>query len=263
MGKVTNTRDSLPCVQRKRYVLAFRLGTSTGYLTPFFREMLEHSSAASASCGTHFGLTKLVTSTCCSPAATRPSTSSIFVASDTCMNCLLWQLCQSDIDCVLALHSLCYTRCFSFCNPSRGETSTRVTSVGRSKFPNFCVSKEFVVRVFVSKDPIACLMISTITHRFAVIMQPKPINAQRRRHARELLCQAGLSQHCPGQHMLSLLSNQRPGASSPSRACSVGLQCRLTKLEVDSLVSEQKMKVHRSYGHEDCQMAKLADQTAH
>ncbi len=108
--------------------------------------MLAHSSAASASCGTHFGLTKLVTSTCCSPAATRPSTSSIFVAVDTCMNCLSWQVCQSDIDCVLVLHSLCYTRCFSFCNPSRGETSTRVTSVGRSKFPILCVSNEFVVK---------------------------------------------------------------------------------------------------------------------
>jgi hypothetical protein len=123
------------------------LGTSTGYLTPFFREMLEHSSAASASCGIHFGLTKLVTSTCCSPAATRPSTSSIFVAVDTCMNCLSWQLCQSDNDCFLALQYLCYTCCFSFCNPSRGETSTRVTSVGRSKFPILCVSNEFVVKV--------------------------------------------------------------------------------------------------------------------
>ena len=122
------------------------LGTSTGYLTPFFREMLEHSSAASASCGTHFGLTKLVTSTCCSPAATRPSTSSIFVAVDTCIYCLSWQLCQGDTVYVWALQYLCYTRCFSFCKPSRGETSTRVTSVGRSKFPILCVSNEFVVK---------------------------------------------------------------------------------------------------------------------
>ncbi len=35
----------------------------------------------------------------------------------------------------------------SFCSPSRGETSTRVTSVGRSKFPILCVSNEFVVRM--------------------------------------------------------------------------------------------------------------------
>ena len=147
MSIVIDTRDSLPCVQQKRSVLAFRLGTSTGYLTPSFRKMLAHSSAASASCGTHTGLTKLVTSTCCSPAATRPSTSSIFVAVDTCIIGLLWQMCQSNTGYVLALYGLCCTRCFSFCKPSRGETSTRVTSVGRSTFPALCVSNDFFVRV--------------------------------------------------------------------------------------------------------------------
>ena len=43
--------------------------------------------------------------------------------------------------------------------------------------------------------------------------------------------------------MLSLISSPKPTASSPCRASSAGLQCRLTKLEVDcALVSEQIMK---------------------
>src|SRR5512133_2925119 len=62
------------------------------------------TSALSAICGTHFGLTKLVTSISLQPAACSRCTSSIFTAAGT--------------------------GCASFCSPSRGPTSTRVTWVG-------------------------------------------------------------------------------------------------------------------------------------
>src|SRR6476659_2593141 len=62
------------------------------------------TAALSAICGTHFGLTKLVTSISRRPAACRRWTSSILTAASTV--------------------------CFSFCRPSRGPTSTRVTREG-------------------------------------------------------------------------------------------------------------------------------------
>ncbi len=64
------------------------------------------TAALSPICGTHFGLTKLVTSISFSPAAWRRCTSSILTAASTA--------------------------CFSFCRPSRGPTSTRVTLLGRA-----------------------------------------------------------------------------------------------------------------------------------
>ena len=62
------------------------------------------TAALSAICGTHFGLTKLVTSISRRPAACRRCTSSILAAAAT--------------------------GCFSFCSPSRGPTSTSVTLAG-------------------------------------------------------------------------------------------------------------------------------------
>src|SRR5690606_15828325 len=63
--------------------------------------MPANTSAASASCGTHLGLTKLVASMLCSPVAESRSTSAILSAVDTIA--------------------------FSFCSPSRGPTSTMRT----------------------------------------------------------------------------------------------------------------------------------------
>src|SRR5262245_8528242 len=60
--------------------------------------------ALSAICGTHLGLTKLVTSISRQPAACKRCTSSILTSEPTGMD--------------------------SFCSPSRGPTSTRVTRVG-------------------------------------------------------------------------------------------------------------------------------------
>src|SRR5207342_1135481 len=60
--------------------------------------MPEYTSAASASCGTHFGLTKLVASMLRSPVADRRSISAILSAVAMMV--------------------------FSFCRPSRGPTST-------------------------------------------------------------------------------------------------------------------------------------------
>jgi hypothetical protein len=62
------------------------------------------TAALSAICGTHFGLTKLVTSISFSPAACRRCTSSTLSAAET--------------------------GCCSFCSPSRGPTSTSVTWAG-------------------------------------------------------------------------------------------------------------------------------------
>src|SRR5688572_26491172 len=64
------------------------------------------TSAASASCGTHFGLTKLVASMLSRPVAVSRSISSIFAAVGTSV--------------------------FSFCSPSRGPTSTMRTATGRA-----------------------------------------------------------------------------------------------------------------------------------
>src|SRR4249919_3957965 len=64
------------------------------------------TSAASASCGTHFGLTKLVASMLCRPAADRRSINAILSA--------------------VAMIA------FSFCRPSRGPTSTMRTRLWRA-----------------------------------------------------------------------------------------------------------------------------------
>src|SRR5690606_27685357 len=63
------------------------------------------TSAASASCGIHFGLTKLVASMLCRPVAERRSINSILAAVGTIV--------------------------FSFCRPSRAPTSTIRTRPGR------------------------------------------------------------------------------------------------------------------------------------
>jgi hypothetical protein len=70
------------------------------------------TAALSAICGTHFGLTKLVTSISRNPAACRRWTSSILTAASTI--------------------------CFSFCSPSRGPTSTSVTREGSMATPWAC-----------------------------------------------------------------------------------------------------------------------------
>src|SRR3954470_14227520 len=67
------------------------------------------TAALSAICGTHFGLTKLVTSISRTPAGGSRCTSSILTAASTV--------------------------CFSFCSPSRGPTSTRVTREGSMASP--------------------------------------------------------------------------------------------------------------------------------
>jgi hypothetical protein len=64
------------------------------------------TSAPSAICGTHFGDTKLVTSMLRKPASVSRSTSSTLTSTGIV--------------------------CFSFCSPSRGPTSTRVTLLGRA-----------------------------------------------------------------------------------------------------------------------------------
>src|SRR5687768_9356887 len=66
--------------------------------------MPAYTSAASASCGTHLGLTKLVASIDRRPVADRRSTSAILSAVATIV--------------------------FSFCSPSRGPTSTMRTAAG-------------------------------------------------------------------------------------------------------------------------------------
>src|SRR5690606_9868825 len=66
--------------------------------------MPANTSAASASCGTHFGLTKLVASTVRRPVVDRRSMSAILSAAGTCAA--------------------------SFCRPSRGPTSTMRTWAG-------------------------------------------------------------------------------------------------------------------------------------
>src|SRR5688500_12560572 len=69
--------------------------------------MPANTSAASASCGTHFGLTKLVASMVRRPVAVSRSISSIFAAAGTSV--------------------------FSFWRPSRGPTSTMRTGRGRAR----------------------------------------------------------------------------------------------------------------------------------
>src|SRR5918995_5391580 len=81
-----------------------RLGTNAVYLVPCARSMRASTSAASAICGTHFGLTKAVTSTTGRPALESRSTNATLSAVE-----------------IAAL---------SFCSPSRGPTSTTVTRLG-------------------------------------------------------------------------------------------------------------------------------------
>ena len=81
-----------------------RLGVRTVYRVPGRRAMAASTSLFSASCGTHFGLTKLVTSTTGRPAAAS-------------------MLARSILTSVLI-------RPFSFCRPSRGPTSTTFTYSG-------------------------------------------------------------------------------------------------------------------------------------
>jgi hypothetical protein len=82
----------------------FMLGVSTLRRTPCKRAMPAITAAASAICGTHFGLTKLVTSISFIPAA-----------------------CSA---CTSATLSSVRTGRASFCSPSRGPTSTSVTRWG-------------------------------------------------------------------------------------------------------------------------------------
>src|SRR5687768_4872529 len=78
-----------------------RLGTSAVYLVAGARSMRARTSAASAICGTHFGLTNAVTSTTDSPERASRFTNETLSAVEIAT--------------------------FSFCNPSRGPTSTMVT----------------------------------------------------------------------------------------------------------------------------------------
>ena len=82
----------------------FMFGTSTLRRRPGPGRMPAITAALSAICGTHFGLTKLVTSISRSPAACSRWMSSTLSAVDTVAG--------------------------SFCSPSRGPTSTSVTLCG-------------------------------------------------------------------------------------------------------------------------------------
>ena len=96
-----NTATSVaPTARARSYPCSF--GTSTGYATPWRRWMPVKTSAASASCGIHFGLTKLVASMLDRPVAVSRSISAILSAVATIS--------------------------FSFCRPSRGPTSTILTN---------------------------------------------------------------------------------------------------------------------------------------
>jgi hypothetical protein len=79
------------------------LGVSTGKFTPGRSGRPAITSAWSAICGTHLGLTKAVASIVRWPQAARRRISSSLTAVGTL--------------------------CFSFCSPSRGPTSTMRTSV--------------------------------------------------------------------------------------------------------------------------------------
>src|SRR5215218_3663218 len=81
-----------------------RLGTSAAYRVPGLREMPANTSDASAICGTHFGLTNADTSMTGSPAALSRSMNAILSAVETGGP--------------------------SFCRPSRGPTSTKLTRLG-------------------------------------------------------------------------------------------------------------------------------------
>ena len=122
--------------------LTFMLGTSTGYLTPLCFLIFLYTSAASASCGTHFGLTKLVTSTCLSPAATRPSINCTLVATSTCID--QWCVFIAGHTAAASYQSSTRSFCFSFCRPSLGATSTRVTLSGKRGSNGFVPEKSYV-----------------------------------------------------------------------------------------------------------------------
>src|SRR4051794_18831552 len=98
-----NTATSLTPAARARSRPG-RLGTSAVYRVDGRRVMPAKTSAASAICGTHFGLTKAETSIARRPAADNRS-----------LNAIL---------------SPVATAALSFCNPSRGPTSTTVTRAG-------------------------------------------------------------------------------------------------------------------------------------
>ena len=90
-----------------------RLGTSAAYRVPGAREMPANTSAASAICGTHFGLTNADTSIAGRRAAVNRSTNSILFA-------------------VLIVAG-------SFWSPSRGPTSTIVTREGSVTGPVYAL----------------------------------------------------------------------------------------------------------------------------
>src|SRR4029079_7780608 len=94
-----------------------RLGTRAVYRTPSRRSMPANTSAASAICGTHRGLTKAETSIVECPAAASALTNAIFTVVGTCVA--------------------------SFCSPSRGPHSTRRTESGMFTL----LSSRFSVRV--------------------------------------------------------------------------------------------------------------------
>src|SRR4051812_14364431 len=78
-----------------------RLGTSAAYVVPFRRVIPAKTSAASAICGTHVGLTNADTSMVLCPASLSRLTNAILSAVEI--------------------------EAASFCSPSRGPTSTRLT----------------------------------------------------------------------------------------------------------------------------------------
>ena len=82
----------------------WRLGTSAEYTSPGLRTIRRDTSPPSASCGIHFGLTKLVISMARSPVSDSASMSFTLSSVGTMRD--------------------------SFCRPSRGPTSYSVTSGG-------------------------------------------------------------------------------------------------------------------------------------
>ncbi len=84
----------------------WRLGTSAEYTSPGLRTIRRDTSPPSASCGIHFGLTKLVISMARSPVSESASMSFTLSSVGTMRD--------------------------SFCRPSRGPTSYIVTSGGSS-----------------------------------------------------------------------------------------------------------------------------------
>ncbi len=90
-----------------------RFGTRAEYRVPAAREMPANTSAASAICGTHFGLTNADTSITGRRAAVNRSTNAIL--------------------------SVVLTAADSFCSPSRGPTSTTVTRDGSATGPVYAL----------------------------------------------------------------------------------------------------------------------------